>query len=89
VQRELREQVLSMAGVVISPGRKVATIRHSVTRYRITLHCYSADYVRRGHAAPPGPPLKWVSPAQFEAYPLSTSGRRFGQVLAAQLSRAE
>ena len=36
----------ALTGVTIAPGRHLKTLTHGVTRFRITLDCYEAQYVR-------------------------------------------
>lgn len=78
LRRELVEKTRQLTGISIEPTGELATIKHGVTRYRITLHCYTASFLggRRG-----GGDLKWVNPSQLEAYPLSVSGRRISRML--------
>jgi A/G-specific adenine glycosylase len=75
-------QVASLTGAVIAPRGKLTTLKHGVTRFRITLDCYLADYVRAS-AKKPGEPCKqaWVSPGEIEHYPLSTTGRKIARLL--------
>ncbi|MEX2093864.1 MAG: A/G-specific adenine glycosylase, partial [Pirellulales bacterium] len=42
---EIVSKVREQTGVTCSPGPLVKTIKHGVTRYRITLDCFNADYV--------------------------------------------
>jgi len=76
LKRELVEGVRRQTGVVIRPGGHVHTLKHGVTRFRITLDCYDARYVAQ---APDGkdarPPMRWLRPGELADYPLSTTGR--------------
>ena len=45
LRRELAENVLALTGVVVVPGRHVKTLTHGVTRFRITLECYEAEFL--------------------------------------------
>ena len=45
IHRELVDNVRRLTGVTISPGEHRKTLRHGVTRFRITLDCYDAEYV--------------------------------------------
>ncbi len=40
--QELVAKVAGMTGVTVRPGRHLATLRHGVTRFRITLECHEA-----------------------------------------------
>ncbi len=79
---QLGPQVQQQTGVRVRPGPLLATLRHAVTRYRITLDCYAATYV--GGAVPShddaGP--RWLLPEELDAYPLSTTGRKLSRLAA-------
>jgi len=81
LQRELCEGVRRLTGVCIAPGRRLATIKHGVTRFRITLACYEAAYVKRRQRPAE---IIWVRPENLGQYPLSVTGRKVGRLLAAQ-----
>jgi A/G-specific adenine glycosylase len=61
--------------VTILPGEHRKTLRHGVTRFRITLDCYDAEYVSHNGGGAENLPQKWVRPAELEHYPLSSTGR--------------
>ena len=78
---ELIENVQDLTGVVVSPGPLLKTIKHGVTRFRITLDCYEARYSSgRLHSAN-GSKLKWAAVADLAEYPLSASGRKIASLL--------
>jgi A/G-specific adenine glycosylase len=68
--------VRRMTGVTILPGEHRATLRHGVTRFRITLDCYDAEYVSHNGGGTENLTQKWVRPAELEHYPLSSTGRK-------------
>jgi A/G-specific adenine glycosylase len=80
LRRELVEKVRKRTGVLIKPGSRLKTIRHSVTRFRITLDCYEAEYVSHpdGKAAPSR--MKWLRPGELGSYPLSVTGRKLAEL---------
>lgn len=78
--RELVDKVRSLTGAAIEPGELLHTIRHGVTRYRITLECYAARCLSMGDP-PDGAELKWLRAEQLAHYPLSTTGRNLAQWL--------
>ena len=70
--------VTRLAGIHISDVRSLATLKHGVTRFRITLHCYTAEF----HAGDPRRQgWHWVVPQKLSEYPLSITGRRVAQQL--------
>jgi A/G-specific adenine glycosylase len=75
VRREVVQNVCDLTGVHIAPGRHVHTLSHSVTRFRITLDCFEADYLSLAKAASPIE-SRWLRAAEIEAYPLSSTGRK-------------
>lgn len=76
---ELRDNVHRLTGLAIEPGRRLTTLRHGVTRYRITLICHEAT-VREGRLFP-GRDLRWLAPAKLGDLPLSATGRRLSGLL--------
>jgi A/G-specific adenine glycosylase len=82
-QRELHDALLASTGVEARLGPLVTTLRHSVTRYRITLDCYEAATLPSpagGTAAgPDGVVMRWLRPAELAHYPLSTTGRKLAR----------
>src|SRR3989304_2335166 len=68
-------------GVTCAPATLLTTIRHGVTRYRITLDCYAADFASgRLHSAN-GSPLRWIAAANLADLPLSTTGRKLSRLV--------
>jgi A/G-specific adenine glycosylase len=62
-------------------GAEVLTIRHAVTRFRITLLCLEAHYVAGRFRSESYANAAWVVPAQLSAYPLSRPQRRLAEAL--------
>ena len=79
IARQARSHVERLTGVEIEPGRRLHTLRHGVTRFRITLDCYEAEYVahRNGHR---GPPMRWLRPAELADYPLNVTARKLAKL---------
>jgi A/G-specific adenine glycosylase len=75
VRRELIDNVLKLTGVTISPGEHLKTLRHGVTRFRITLQCYEARCVASNGGGECFA-KKWFRPAELKDLPLSSTGRR-------------
>ena len=64
-------------------GPQLAELKHGVTRYRITLKCFTAEAVS-GELRTDGE-WQWVSSKNFGDYPLSVTGRKFAKLLAESL----
>ncbi len=76
IHRALIENVRRLTGVTILPGEHRKTLRHAVTRFRITLDCWDAAYVSHNGGGAENLTQKWVRPAELEHYPLSSTGRK-------------
>ena len=73
--------LLNELGLEAEVGVELATVRHSVTRFRITLICLEANW--RGGKFRPGwyPVGRWVAPSQLAEFPLSRPQRRLAELL--------
>ena len=76
----LVDNVRRLTGVTVEPGRHLKTLRHGVTRFRITLECYEAEYRADSNAVAELATRRWVRPAELERYPLSTTGRKLARL---------
>ncbi len=84
LETQLVDGVEQLAGIRIEPLRPLATLRHGVTRYRITLHCHAARYVRRTSRPAGGGVHRWVCPEDLDSVPLHTTGRKISGLLLGQ-----
>jgi len=83
LEKELRQRTLELTGLRIANLQRRTTIKHSVTRFRITLECYIATAsVSRLPKA--GINLRWIDIAELVQYPLSRPARRIAELLAEQ-----
>jgi A/G-specific adenine glycosylase len=73
---ELIAKVRELTGITCSPATHLRTIKHGVTRFRITLDCYQATYQSGRLLATTASPVRWVPAASVSEYPLSTTGRK-------------
>jgi A/G-specific adenine glycosylase len=73
---EIVEKVRAQTGITCAPGPLVKTFKHGVTRFRITLDCYRAEY-----AAGRTQSAKWISASELVELPLSSSGRKITRLL--------
>ncbi|HEY2249520.1 MAG TPA: A/G-specific adenine glycosylase [Planctomycetaceae bacterium] len=76
----LASAVRSQTGLSVAIGDAVTQIRHSVTRFRITLHCYKAEWAA-GDLSDASREFRWVAPGRFSQFPLSVTGRRLARLL--------
>jgi A/G-specific adenine glycosylase len=73
---EIVERVRALTGVTCSTGPILKTLKHGVTRYRITLDCYRADFVSgRPHSA------HWMSLNKLCDLPLNSTGRKIARLI--------
>ena len=77
--RHDRDEVKRLTGVDVDVDPDLVTMKHGVTKYRITLSCRSAKFVsgrlRRDVE------LAWVSTKSLDEYPLSVTGRKIAKWL--------
>ena len=78
--RELIENVQALTGVTISPGTRITTFTHGVTRFRITLECYEAEYVSRKKTKTQLE-TRWLQLDELDECPLNSTGRKLAKVL--------
>jgi A/G-specific adenine glycosylase len=62
-------------------GEELLTIRHGVTRFRITLVCLEARHRRGTFRSQLFQQGSWVAPAQLQDYPFSSPQRRLAQAV--------
>ena len=63
-------------------GSELITLRHGVTRFRITLICFEAEYLSGEFHSPFYRQAVWLTPAELGGYPVSSPQRRLAKVLA-------
>ena len=73
-----------MSGINCEMDKEFASIKHGVTKYRITLSCRRAKFVsgrlqRKEEVA-------WVHPKKLADYPLSVTGRKIAKLLVSSAS---
>jgi A/G-specific adenine glycosylase len=83
VADELHAKVCLQTGVRIVAGPLRTTIKHGVTRFRITLECYEAQFAGGRTRSSAARPVRWVDCAQLAELPLSATGRRLAKVACA------
>jgi len=81
VRQELVAGVRTQTGVTVAPGGQLTTLKHAVTRYRITLECYRAAFVGGRVRSTAEAPVRWVRTRQLTELPLSVTGRKLAALL--------
>ena len=73
--------VAELTGVRAKLGTELLTIRHGITRYRITLTCFEGVYARGSFQSRFYIAGRWLSLADLAAYPVSSPQRRLARFL--------
>lgn len=82
LHQEILQNLHQKTGLTVALGEHLKTIRHGVTRYKITLECFDAT-VRSGRLnlkSVADEQHAWLLPAELESYPLSTTGRKLARL---------
>jgi A/G-specific adenine glycosylase len=80
-QQEIVAKVAAQTGITCDPGTLLKTIKHGITRYRITLNCYEAAYATGRVRLCKSAAIRWQPIAQLKALPLSTTGRKIADLI--------
>ena len=70
----------ALTGLSANLGPELATIRHGITRFRITLVCFEAQYRSGKFHSSFYRQGRWVAPAELERYPFSVPQRRLATI---------
>jgi A/G-specific adenine glycosylase len=73
--------VTELTGLEAEVGDALGTLRHGVTRFRITLVGFEASYRRGRFLSEFYTRSAWVNPEQLAAYPVSTPQRRLARLV--------
>lgn len=71
--------VKEKTGLTVELGPQLLELKHGVTRYRITLKCFTA--IKRDGQLLKQEEWKWVHAKQFDSYALSVTARQFAKQL--------
>jgi A/G-specific adenine glycosylase len=71
-----------LAGLEVRVGPELMTLRHGVTRYRITLTCFEAEHVAGAFRSDFYAAAEWLTPERLGGYPVSAPQRRLMRELA-------
>lgn len=81
-EQELSHKVAELTGVRCQPQGLIKTLKHGVTRYRITLECYRAQRTGGRLSPTEDSPVRWVRVDQLAELPLSVTGRKLARLIA-------
>jgi len=81
VRDELIAKVQQQTGIKIEPGGLLKTIKHGVTRYRITLDCYEAAFASGRVSSTKAEPVRWIGASDLLDLPLSSTGRKIAKLV--------
>jgi A/G-specific adenine glycosylase len=71
VVREIREEL----GIAIQVGRRLATVQHAYTHFRITLHAFHCHYLSGEPRSLDCAAWRWVRPQALDAYAFPAANR--------------
>jgi A/G-specific adenine glycosylase len=71
----------ALTGVRAAIGPELLTLRHAITRYRVTLVCFEAKYRGGKFSSSFYSQGRWVVPDQLPSFPVSSPQRRLAQSL--------
>ncbi|MDX1947183.1 MAG: A/G-specific adenine glycosylase [Pirellulaceae bacterium] len=86
VADEIASKVAELTGVRVAAGPQLATLKHGVTRFRITLHCYESRCLPQAKRATTASAattaeIVWAAPKLLKQLPLSSTGRKIAGLL--------
>lgn len=76
----LEQRLFETLGIQVTVKELFTEIKHSVTRYRITLRAYVAEH-ETGDISTDRGEFRWVAPTEFLKFPLSVTGRKLAKLL--------
>jgi A/G-specific adenine glycosylase len=75
-ETDLQTKLESLTGLTAELCDSKQTIKHAVTRFRITLNCFVAGNLRGRLRQANGQQFKWLSAKEMDEYPMSVTGRK-------------
>ena len=83
-EEQIAARTRDLVGLAVAAGTHLVTIKHGVTRFRITLHCYEAALSSRSRSTAINLAkgvARWVNIDSLAGYPLSVTGRKISRLL--------
>ena len=78
---EIVKKLQAQTGVTCTIPILLNTMRHGVTRYRITLDCYQARHLAGRARSASGSAIRWTAITELPTLPLSTTGRKIATLV--------
>ena len=72
-----------LTGIVATLGDEVLVVRHTITRFRITLRAFAAKYRSGAFRSSFYVESRWVKPAELAGYPTSSPQQKLAQAITA------
>jgi A/G-specific adenine glycosylase len=84
--KSLAASTTELTGIAFDEAELLTTLRHGVTRFRITLHCYHAQFAgaQRRKRTAADQQQAWVKVGALEELPLSVTARKIARMLLAE-----
>lgn len=79
-EKEIITKLREQTGITCRLGPLQKTIKHGVTRYRITLDCYRATFISGRPQTNSATEVRWITPSVLADLPLSTTGRKIARL---------
>ncbi len=80
-QEQIVAQVKALTGLKVQLGEQFATLKHGVTRFKITLKCLDATLAPTAKRPAQQDGMRWMSIDELADLPLSTTGRKIAKLL--------
>ena len=79
----MQKRFVELTGRKLTPGKLICSLKHSVTKYRITLFfCEGIDAGKTGERMPPALcEIRWATDAELQDLPLNSTARKLVQML--------
>jgi A/G-specific adenine glycosylase len=74
---EIVSKLIDQTGIECTPGEVLKTLRHGVTRFRITLNCYAGKFV----SGRVNRNSRWIAINRLARLPLNTTGRKIANLV--------
>ncbi len=78
-KKSMRRLLSRVLGVRAQIGAEIMTIRHAVTRFRISMVCHEAIFQSGSVRTATYPEARWLDPVELHSYPVSTPQRKLAE----------